>query len=61
MAREQPSRPADDQPEEPSWRSVRDALRDLRYGSVTVIVQDGIIVQIDRTEKIRLSGKKPHG
>ena len=30
------------------------ALRDLRYGSVLVIVQDGVVVQIERTEKTRL-------
>jgi hypothetical protein len=33
---------------------VREALRGLRYGEVTVIVQDGIVVQIERTEKLRL-------
>ncbi len=35
--------------------SIRDALRGLRFGNVNVIVQDGVIVQIDRTEKRRLS------
>ena len=29
------------------------ALRGLKFGSVNVIVQDGLIVQIDRTEKVR--------
>ena len=33
---------------------VRDALVGLRYGEVTVIVQDGVIVQVERTEKLRL-------
>jgi hypothetical protein len=33
---------------------VRDALRDLRFGTVTIVVQDGVVVQIDRTEKHRL-------
>jgi hypothetical protein len=33
---------------------VRDALKGLQYGTVTVIVQDGVVVQVDRTEKIRL-------
>jgi hypothetical protein len=40
--------------EEPSLDEVREALRGLRYGSVLVIVQDGVIVQLDRTEKRRL-------
>ena len=30
------------------------ALRGLRYGTVTAVVQDGIVVQVERTEKIRL-------
>ncbi|MFN0198517.1 MAG: YezD family protein [Planctomycetaceae bacterium] len=34
-----------------------DALRGLRYGQVTIIVQDERIVQIDRTEKQRLSAE----
>jgi hypothetical protein len=34
--------------------SVRQALSGLRYGEVTVIVQDGVVVQIERTEKLRL-------
>jgi hypothetical protein len=29
-------------------------LKGLRYGSVHIIVQDGVIVQIDRTEKKRI-------
>lgn len=32
---------------------VRDALKDLKYGAVTLVVQDGVLVQIDRIEKIR--------
>lgn len=30
------------------------ALRGLRFGNVNVVVQDGVIVQIERTEKMRL-------
>jgi hypothetical protein len=33
---------------------VREALRSLRYGQVTVIVHDGVVVQIDRLERRRL-------
>ena len=36
------------------WRELRGVLRGLRFGSVTIIVQDGVVVQIDRTEKRRL-------
>ena len=31
------------------------ALSGLRYGAVTVIVQDGVIVQVERTEKLRVT------
>jgi hypothetical protein len=34
------------------------SLRNLRYGSVTIIVQDGVIIQIDRTEKRRLQSRR---
>ena len=30
---------------------IRESLRGLRFGSVNIIVQDGVIVQIDRVEK----------
>ncbi|MDR2530447.1 MAG: YezD family protein [Oscillospiraceae bacterium] len=28
-------------------------LKELKFGSVTLIVQDGKVVQIDKTEKLR--------
>ena len=41
---------------------VRASLRNLRYGSVTIIVQDGVIIQIDRMEKRRLQSRRAsHG
>ncbi len=33
---------------------IQDALRGLRFGEITVIVQDGVVIQIERTEKLRL-------
>jgi hypothetical protein len=30
------------------------SLQGLRYGVVSIVVQDGVVVQIDRTEKHRL-------
>jgi hypothetical protein len=29
-------------------------IKDIRFGSVTVVIQDGKIVQIEKSEKIRL-------
>lgn len=34
---------------------VRSALQGLRFGHVTLIVQDGKVVQVDRFEKTRIS------
>ena len=36
---------------------VRDALNGLRYGEVTIVVQDGVVVQVERTEKVRIARK----
>lgn len=33
---------------------IRDALKGLEYGALSIIVQDGVIVQIERTERRRL-------
>ena len=33
---------------------IRDALRGLRFGLVSIVVQDGIVIQIERTERKRL-------
>jgi hypothetical protein len=35
-------------------REVRDALRGRQFGHVTVIVQDGVVVQIKRLERKRV-------
>lgn len=35
------------------------ALRSIRYGSVVLTVHDGRLVEIHKTEKIRMSGSKP--
>ena len=37
-----------------AFNQIRDSLRGLQFGSVNIIVQDGVIIQIDRTEKRRL-------
>ncbi len=35
-------------------QKVREALRSIRYGTVTLVIQDGHVIQIDKNEKIRL-------
>lgn len=39
---------------EVEWEQVRQSLNGLSFGSVSIVVQDGVIVQIDRTEKRRI-------
>ena len=29
-------------------------VKDIKYGNVTLIIQDGKVIQIDKTEKIRI-------
>lgn len=55
------SRPGSDQAESApaangsaALRRIGDALQGLRFGSVLAIVQDGVVVQIERNEKTRL-------
>lgn len=33
---------------------IRQSLHGLRFGQVTVIVQDGVVIQVERTERKRL-------
>ncbi len=34
--------------------AIEEAVRSIRFGTVQIVIQDGRIVQIDKTEKIRL-------
>ncbi len=40
---------------------LRRLLAEIRHGSVTLIVQDGHVIQIDATRKLRLTGGKAGG
>ncbi|MDT8440448.1 MAG: YezD family protein [Desulfuromonadales bacterium] len=53
MEQTQNDRPADLWNPEIEKR-LRQAIRDIRYGSVTLVIQDGHVVQIDKSEKVRL-------
>ena len=50
-----PPNGASDARMEHALSQIRDALRGLRFGNVVVLVQDGVVVQIERTEKRRLT------
>lgn len=36
-------------------RLVRQALGSIRFGTVTLVVQDGRVIQVDKSEKIRIN------
>lgn len=36
---------------------IEQSLKGLQFGQVTIIVQDGIVVQVDRLERTRLHRK----
>lgn len=46
---------------QPDWLAlVREKVESLRYGVVQLVVHDGRVTQIERTEKTRLSaGQRP--
>jgi hypothetical protein len=35
-------------------KHVQEILSEIKYGSVTLVVQDGKVVQIEKNEKIRI-------
>ena len=37
---------------------IQAALRGLRFGTVTLVIQDGVVVQIERMEKLRLDTRR---
>lgn len=39
-------------------KKIHEALKDLRYGEVTIVVQDGVVVQVERTERVRLANSQ---
>jgi len=46
-------------PSEPEWLAlVRTQVQDLRYGVIQLVVHDGRVTQIERTEKVRLGSER---
>jgi len=37
-----------------SLTAIQEAISSIRFGVVQIIIQDGKVIQIDKTEKIRL-------
>ena len=49
--------PSRDERADAAIERIRAALHGLRYGAVTALVQDGVVVLVERTEKMRLQGR----
>ncbi len=58
-----PSHPdGSSEPETPfPLAAIEAAIRGIRYGEVTIIIQDGRVVQIEKTEKVRLDSIRSRG
>lgn len=39
---------------EQQLQQIRQLAERIRYGSITLVIQDGVLVQIDQNEKIRI-------
>ena len=49
-------------PPEPEWLAiVRANVESLRFGIVQLVVHDGRVTQVERTEKMRLPASDPQG
>ena len=47
--------PSDTKKSLPAWEEiVRQQVKSLRFGVVQIVVHEGRVVQIERTEKVRL-------
>jgi hypothetical protein len=41
-----------------AMRRIAEMIRTVRFGSITLVVQDGKVAQIDKTEKFRLNSSR---
>ncbi|MFT8349881.1 DUF2292 domain-containing protein [Clostridium saccharoperbutylacetonicum] len=40
--------------EDKKLKEILKMIEKIKYGSVTLIIQDGVIIQVDKNEKIRM-------
>lgn len=52
-----PATPSDSDLPAGAIDAIVQALEGLRYGQVTVTVQDGRVMQVDRTDRVRLNAE----
>jgi hypothetical protein len=53
--RSERSTPLRGQPPEAIMQAIAEALKGVQFGQITLIVQDGQVIQIDRMERKRLT------
>jgi hypothetical protein len=60
QARSQEDLPVPEPQHDLAWalNQVQEALRGLRFGQITITVQDGVVVQVERVERRRFQ-KRP--
>jgi hypothetical protein len=44
--------------EELTLAHVREALKGLQYGEISIVVQDGVVIQVERLERKRLQRRR---
>lgn len=59
MAQKRPAKEEGPGITEQQLRTIAELSRSLRYGTLTLVFQDGALVQIDRSEKMRMHREEP--
>jgi hypothetical protein len=59
MTSEPTASPTQDSSEHEWLELVRQQVRNVRYGVVQLVIHDGRVTQIERTEKTRLDSDRP--
>lgn len=35
-------------------QNIKEGIESIKYGTITIIIQDGVVIQLEKNEKIRL-------
>lgn len=61
LATHRPTDPVPDEPQtiQPWERLVREQIADLRFGVVQIVVHEGRVVHLERTQRVRFDSPSP--